>query len=41
MDRETVRNMQSSIPKIIWEISASRWFYYKNGSASILLFHGL
>jgi len=30
MDRETVWNMQSFIPKKIWEISAYSWFYYKN-----------
>ena len=30
MDRGTVRNMYSFIPKINWEISASGWFYYKN-----------
>jgi hypothetical protein len=30
MDRGTVRNMQSFIPKQIWEISASGWFYYKD-----------
>ena len=30
MDRGTVRNMQSFIPRIkFWEISASSWFYYK------------
>ena len=30
MDRGTVRNMKSFIPKISWEISASSWFNYKN-----------
>jgi len=30
MDRGTVRNMQSFIPKINLRISASSWFYYKN-----------
>ena len=29
MDRGTVRNTQSFIPKQILEISASSWFYYK------------
>jgi len=29
MDWGTVRNMQSCIPRQIWEISASGWFYYK------------
>ena len=30
MDRKTVRNMQSSIPKMNLRNCASRWFYYKN-----------
>ena len=30
MDRDTVQNMYSPIPKINWEISASHWFCYKN-----------
>jgi len=30
MDREPVRNMWSSIPKINLKIRASHWFYYKN-----------
>jgi len=30
MGRGTVRNRYSFIPKIILEISASSWFYYKN-----------
>jgi hypothetical protein len=29
MDRGTVRNMSSFMPEYICEISASRWFYYK------------
>jgi hypothetical protein len=29
MDRGTVRNMQSFMTKLICEISASGWFYYK------------
>jgi hypothetical protein len=29
MDRRTVRNMYSFMPKQIWETGASGWFYYK------------
>jgi hypothetical protein len=29
MDRRTVRNMYSFMPKLICEIGASSWFYYK------------
>jgi len=29
MDRRTVRNTKSFMPKQICEISASSWFYYK------------
>ena len=39
MDRETVRNMYRPIPKKIWEISASSWFYYKNKIATCFDFN--
>jgi hypothetical protein len=29
MSRVTLRNMWSFMPKEMWEISASGWFYYK------------
>jgi hypothetical protein len=35
MDRKPVRNMWSSIPKQIREISASGWFYYRDRSVVV------
>ena len=37
MDKEPVRNMQSSIPKINLRISVARWFYFKNISRCTVL----
>jgi hypothetical protein len=36
MGRGTARNMQSFMPKKIWGISASCWFYYKEKSHSLV-----
>ena len=36
MDRGTVRNMKSFIPKQIWEISACSWFCYKKSQEIVL-----
>ena len=37
MDKGTVRNMESFLPKINWEISASSWFYYKDNKRNFSL----